>query len=114
MMKHYTVHAFPKYYGTDSFDPSVLDIETLSGLLVVEAGRSYTVVDEREHRLYCVEAESCVEAVKKYIDFIYGMMTVYEWDEAEGGWNPTNQADWAGNHFNYEIDRLDWDEVVEG
>lgn len=113
MMKHTTIHAYPKSQENDDFQPVMLDLDTMDNLLVIECGRSYTVVDEQEHRLYSVEAESCIEAVKKYIDWVYGEMYIYQWDSVEGGYDMTSEKDWASNGFNFEIDRLDWDLVEE-
>ena len=113
MMKHTTVHAFPKSYDSDSFEPQMLDLETFDSLLVIECGESCTIIDEAEHRLYSVKAESCIEAVKKYIDWVYGEMYIYEWDSVEGGWNRTDETNWASTGYTYEIDRLDWELVEE-
>lgn len=113
MMKHTTIHAYPKSQENDDFQPVMLDLDTFYNLLVIECGCSYTVVDEQEHRLYSVEAESCIEAVKKYIDWVYGEMYIYEWDSVEGGYEMTSEKDWASTNYNFEIDRLDWEEVVE-
>lgn len=113
MMKHTTVHAYPKHYNNDNFEPTILDLDTFDNLLVTECGRAYTVVDEQEHRLYSVEADSCIEAVKKYIDWVYGEMYIYEWDSIEGGWDVTNEKDWASTGYDFEIDRPDWELVEE-
>lgn len=113
MMTNYSVSAYPKFHQTNSFEPSMLDLDTFESLLVIGSSESYTVVDEAEHRLYNVRAESCIEAVAKYIDFIYGMVTIYEWDNMEGGWCTTPNKDWASKGFNFEIDNCDWDDVVE-
>ena len=113
MMKHTTIHAYAKHYNDDSFEPQMLDLDTMDNLLVIECDNSYTVLDEQEHRLYSVRAASCIEAVKKYIDWVYGETYIYQWDDIEGGWDRTNEKDWASNGYNFEIDRLDWEEVVE-
>ena len=113
MMKHTTIHAYPKSQENDDFQPVILDLDTMDNLLVIECGRNFTVLDEQEHRLYSVEAESCIEAVKKYIDWVYGEMYIYEWNSVEGGWDRTDETDWASSGFDFEIDRLDWEEVVE-
>ena len=113
MMKYTTIHAYPKSQENDDFQPVMLDLDTMDNLLVIECGRNFTVLDEQEHRLYSVEAESCIEAVKKYIDWVYGEMYIYEWNKEEGGYDMTFEKDWASNGFTFEIDRLDWEEVVE-
>ena len=113
MMKHTTVRAFPKHYDNNNFEPVMLDLEAFDNLLVIECGNDYTVLDKQENRLYSVKASSCIEAVKKYIDWVYGEMYIYEWDSVEGGWEPTNEKDWASSDYIFEIDRLDW-ELVEG
>lgn len=113
MMKHTTIHAFPKSYNNDTLEPQMFDLDAFDNLLVVECGESYTVIDEAEHRLYSVKAESCIEAVKKYIDWVYDEMHIYEWDNVEGGWNCTDEKDWASTGYTYEIDRLDWELVEE-
>lgn len=113
MMKHTTVHAYPKHYDNDNFEPVMLDLESFDNLLVIECGDSYTVLDGQEHRLYSVKAASCIEAVKKYIDWVYGEMHIYQWDSVEGGYEMTPEKDWASTDYNFEIDRLDWELVEE-
>ena len=113
MMKHTTIHAFPKSYDNDTFEPQMLDLDAFDSLLVVECGKSCTIIDEAEHRLYSVEAESCIEAVKKYIDWVYGEMYIYQWDSVEGGRDRTGEKDWASSGYDFEIDQLDWELVEE-
>ena len=113
MMKHTTIHACPKHCNNDNFEPVMLDLETFDNLLVIECGDSYTVVDEQEHRLYSVKAASCIEAAKKYIDWVYGEMHIYQWDSVEGGYEMTPEKDWASTDYEFEIDRLDWELVEE-
>ena len=113
MMKHTTIHAFPKSYDSNALEPQMFDLDAFDGLLVIENAGSCTVIDEQEHRLYSVKAASCIEAVKKYIDWVYGEMYIYQWDSVEGGWDRTDETDWASTGYTYEIDRLDWELVEE-
>ena len=115
MMKYTTIHAFPKSYDNNTLEPQMLDLDAFDNLLVVECGESCTIVDEAEHRLYSVEAESCIEAVKKYIDWVYGEMYIYQWDSVEGGWDRTGEKDWASSGYDFEINPrgLEWELVEE-
>ena len=113
MMNYSTIHAYPKHQYSEDFEPAMLDLDPMDNLLVIECGNNYTVVDEQEHRLYNVKANDATEAVKKYIDWVYGEMYIYEWNAEEGGYDMTSKKERASAHFILETDRLDWEEIAE-
>ena len=114
MMNHYTYNAYPKSYEYDEDrGPVMLDLDEFEELTIIEMMGSYTIIDKQENRLYSVEAESPAEAVEKYIDWVYGEMRMYEWDEEEGGYNPTYTKEWASTGYNIEPAERMAMEVIE-
>lgn len=114
MMNHYTYNAYPKSYEYDEDrGPVMLDLDEFEELTIIEMAGSYTVIDKQENRLYSVEAESPAEAVEKYIDWVYGEMYIYEWDEEEGGYNSTYMKEWASTGYNIEPAERMAMEVIE-
>lgn len=113
MMKHYSMNAYPKSYENDNFEPTILDLETFDELTIIECGESYTIIDSYENRMYSVAATSPEAAVKKYIDWVYGEMYIYEWDSVEGGWDRTDEKEWASSAYNLEYCKLSMELVEE-
>ena len=114
MMKHYTYNAFPKSYEYDAdHGPIMLDLDEFEELVIIEMAGSYTVIDKQEDRLYSVEAASPAEAVEKYIDWVYGEMPIYEWDEEEEGYCSTYIKEWASTGYNIEPAEQMAMEVIE-
>lgn len=115
MMKHYTYNAYPKSYEYDEDrNPVMLDLDEFEELIVIEMMGSYTIIDKQENRLYSAEAESPAKAVEKYIDWVYGEMPIYEWDEEEKGYCSTYIKEWASTGYNIEpAERMAMDIVEE-
>ena len=109
MKNLYTYNAIPTATESRMID----GLDELENLRIIENGESYEVIHTEAKTIYSCKATSCTEAVRKYIDWLYGQMPVLEWSEEDEGYNETNQTDWASTGYRIEEDySYDW-EIIE-
>lgn len=93
-------------------DGVCFDLESSIELEVLEGNSCFIVMDESERRLYKVEAETAEAAVRRYIDWCYGMVRLWKYDETEKGYCESDTFVKAGEQYDLQEYEEHW-ELVE-
>ena len=102
-------------YKKDNTDNTCFDLELSIELEVINIGNGeYIVMDEEEHNLYRVEAKDYEEAIKRYIDWFYGMVRLWKYDDIEKGFCESDEFVMASSQYDIQADYHGNWQMIEG
>lgn len=104
---------FTAYRKEMGHEPIAFDLECTMEFETLEVNGSYVVVDSYEKRLYTVQAESHEAAVQNYINWYYGQVRLWKYDEEERGYCESDEFVQAATQYTLEEDDEHW-ELIEG
>lgn len=104
---------FTAYRNESENQPIAFDLECTMELETLEVNGSYVVIDSYEKRLYTVQADSHETAVQNYINWYYGQVRLWKYDEEERGYCESDEFVQAATQYTLEENDEHW-ELVEG
>lgn len=104
---------FTAYRKEVGHKPISFELECTIELETLDINGCYIVIDSHEKRLYTLQAESHEAAVQNYINWCYGMVRLWKYDEEEQGYCESDEFVQAATQYTLEEGGNYW-ELIEG